>query len=50
VFSIEGATYIYLPIDNFAKLGFVRLFYVEGTTYIYWPLDDFAKLGFVILF
>jgi len=47
VYSVEGATYIYRPIDNFAKLGIVTVFSIEGATYIYRPIDNFAKLVFV---
>jgi hypothetical protein len=35
MFWVKGATYIYWPIDGFAKVEFVRMFYVEGATYIY---------------
>jgi hypothetical protein len=47
VFSVEGATYIYRPIDGFARVGFVKVFSIEGATYIYWPIDDFEILKFV---
>jgi hypothetical protein len=47
VFSVEGTTYIYRPIDGFAKLAFVTMLSVEGTTYIYRPIDGFTRVEFV---
>jgi hypothetical protein len=47
MFSIEGATYIYRPIDGFAKLGFVGVFKVGEATYIYRQIDSFAKVVFL---
>jgi len=50
MFSIEGATYIYGPIDGFAKVGFVTMVSIEGATYIYGAIDNFARVGFVVVF
>ncbi len=47
---MEGATYIYRPIDDFARIGFVMVFSVGGTTYIYRPIDSFAKVEVVNVF
>jgi hypothetical protein len=50
MFWVEGATYIYWPIDNFARVEFVGVLWVEGATYIYRPIDDFARVEFVKVF
>jgi hypothetical protein len=47
VLWVEGATYIYLPIEGFAKVEVVMMLYVEGVTYIYWPINGSAKVEFV---
>jgi hypothetical protein len=50
VLSVEGATYIYWPIDSSAKVRFVEMLLVEGATYIYQPIDGFARVEFVMVF
>jgi hypothetical protein len=35
MFYVERATYLYQPIDEFAKVEFVKMFYIERATYIY---------------
>jgi hypothetical protein len=50
LYRVEGATYIYRPIDGFAKIEFVEVFYVEGATYIYRPIDGFVKVEFLKMF
>jgi len=47
VFKVEGVTYIYRPIDEFARVEFVLLFSIEGATYIYQPINGFKKVKVV---
>ncbi len=50
VFKVKGATYIYRPIDDFARVVFVLVFWVEGTTYVYQSTDGFKKVTYVWVF
>jgi hypothetical protein len=41
---------MYQPINSFAKVGFVMVFFVEGVTYISQPTDSFVRVEFIKVF